>query len=64
MVIRALADLSVTCVLPKTFLAPLLRGINPVAMLASANKHFGPITVSANLVVRLRNVNKEKVKYL
>jgi hypothetical protein len=40
MVIYALADLSVMCVLPKMFPSPITRGINPVAMLASANKHF------------------------
>jgi hypothetical protein len=40
MVIYALADLSVMCVLPKMFPSPITRGINPVATLASANKHF------------------------
>jgi hypothetical protein len=40
MVIRVLANLSVTCDLPKTFSSPITRRINPVAMLASANKHF------------------------
>jgi hypothetical protein len=36
----ALADLSMTCVLPKTFPSPITRGINLVAMLASANGHL------------------------
>jgi hypothetical protein len=29
----------VTCVLPKTFPSPSTRGINPVATIASANRH-------------------------
>jgi hypothetical protein len=39
MVIRALADLPVMCVLPNTFPSPITRGANPVATLASADKH-------------------------
>jgi hypothetical protein len=37
---RALADLSVImCFYHQTFPSPVTRGANPVAMLASANKH-------------------------
>jgi hypothetical protein len=57
MVICVLADLSMTCVLPKTFPSPITRDINLVETLASANRHFWCRAMSANLVVRLRSVN-------
>jgi hypothetical protein len=57
MVIRVLVDLYVIVCFTQTSLSPVTRGVNPAAMLVSANKHSWRRRHLCTLVVRLRSVN-------